>query len=516
MNILCKMQALIVVAFVLFSSASLFSEEEQVVKENLGSAINTSFDELLPIISADGKTLYFCRQGDTLNTGALRWKRDQDIWYSELKDDGTWTPAKNIGKPLNNFNPNGVLSVSPDGNSLLLFGVYNEKGTPEKGVSVSHRGISGWTKPKKLIIKNDYNLDRGAQYSISSDGKILFMSLTREDSKGKRDLYASFLQSGGVWGEPMNLGDDLNTKFEDGSPFLAPDGVTLYFSSEGHGGYGSSDIFYTTRLDDSWTKWSAPVNLGPDINTAKRDYHYRIPASGDYAYFVSEEYSFGGRDIFRIKLTDKLKPKPVVLVSGRVRNSKTGEPIEAKVFYEILPDGKEAGVARSEPLMGKYKIILPLGLKYGFRAEANGFISVNDYLDLSQYEQYAELIRDLELTPIEEGEKIRINNIFFDYAIADLKKESYPELERITKTLTQYPDMVFEISGHTDSIGAPAYNKTLSERRAGAVKMFFIKKGINPDRIISIGLGETRPIASNSTEEGRRLNRRVEFKIISK
>jgi outer membrane protein OmpA-like peptidoglycan-associated protein len=272
-------------------------------------------------------------------------------------------------------------------------------------------------------------------------------------------------------------------------------------------------MYVCRRLDDSWTHWSEPQNLGPDINTPDWDAYYTVPASGDYGYFVSGKGSYGGEDIFRVKLPDALKPSPVVLVSGKVLDKKTGKPLAAQIRYELLPGGKEVGVARSNPITGEYKITLPAGSNYGFRADAKGYIAVSENLDLTKQKKYIEIHKDLELAPIEAGQTIRLNNIFFEFSKSDLKSESFAELDRLVSMMQTSSAMEVQVSGHTDNVGSDAQNKLLSEARARAVKEYFVKKGIETKRLKTIGYGRTKPVATNDTEEGRQQNRRVEFTI---
>ena len=483
-------------------------------KQNLGVSVNSELEELVPVISPDGKTLYFVRQGHPSNIGYNKKHEDQDIWFSTKRDSGSWTTAVNIGTPLNNGNNNAIYSVTPDGNSLLLLGKYHKDSASENGFSISHKTYSGWSFPENLNIKNYYNLNKYVTAFLTNDGKTLLLSVQRNDSYGDLDIYVCFLNSNNEWSEPMNLGNVINSNKSDTAPFLASDGVSLYFSSDGHGGYGQYDVFVSRRRDSTWKNWSEPENLGPTINSAGWDGYYTIPASGDYAYFISSDNSFGKGDIFRTLLPKKVRPKPVILVSGKVINAKTKEPIEAKILYEVLPEGKEIGIARSNPYNGNYKITLPAGKKYGFRAEAAGFISVNDNIETYNLSEYKEIERDLELVPIEIGQMVRLNNLFFDFDKAIIRNESFPELDRVVKMMNENPDIVIQISGHTDDKGSIEYNQKLSEARAKAVVEYILQKKIDKERLEFKGYGKTKPITDNDTEEGRQLNRRVEFIII--
>ncbi|MCX6164607.1 MAG: OmpA family protein, partial [Ignavibacteriae bacterium] len=269
--------------------------------------------------------------------------------------------------------------------------------------------------------------------------------------------------------------------------------VTLYFESKGHGGFGGFDVLMSKRLDDTWKNWSTPINLGNTINTKEDDQEYYITAKGDYAYFASSDNSFGEIDIFRIKLPEKVKPKPVVLIYGKVLNAKTNEPVEAEIKYEILSSGVEAGIANSNPNDGSYKIILPYGKNYGYSAKANGYYSISENINLEKLSEYKEIEKNLYLAPIEVGEVVRLNNVFFDFNKFEIKQESIPELKRVVKFLNDYPSVEIELSGHTDNVGTIEYNQLLSEQRVIAIAAYIITSGISKGRITVIGFGETQP-----------------------
>jgi outer membrane protein OmpA-like peptidoglycan-associated protein len=329
------------------------------------------------------------------------------------------------------------------------------------------------------------------------------------------DIYVSFLLVDGTWSEPKNLGNTINTAAEEVSPYLASDGKTLYFSTGGHPGFGDNDMFISKRLDDTWTNWTEPTNLGSEINTRGWDAYYTISAEGKYAYFVSSENSIGTEDIFRLELPSEITPDPVFLLRGKVLNSKTEQPVSASIKYETLPDGIEAGFATSNALTGDYRIVLPSGKKYGYYAVAEGFVAVNQNLDLREVYDYGELNVDLYLVPIEKGQTVRINNIFFEFGAYELLDDSFIELNRLKESLNANPQMMILVKGHTDNIGNDARNQVLSENRANSVKQYLIEQGIDSTRIRINGMGSKSPIADNNTEEGREKNRRVEFEIIS-
>lgn len=489
--------------------------EFQEKPENLGAEVNSIYDELAPKITPDGKAVYFTRKYHPDNLGGF--KDEDDVWYSELKNQfGKWTNAVNMSSPINNQYNNFVQSITPDGNTLLLGNVYNKDGTMSPGVSITNITENGWSYPERQVLADFYNLNQFANYYLSNDGMFLLMSIERKDSYGNLDLYVSFRKGDNRWSKPENLGPIINTNVNDYSPFLAADGVTMYYSTSGKSGYGKEDIFLTTRLDDTWKNWSEPQNLGNVINSSESDTKYNIPASGEFAYFSTTNNSLGKNDIFRVKLPSLIKPKPVVLLIGKALNERNGKPISAKISYEDLETGEEVGIARTNPLTGEYKIVLPAGKKYGFMAIADGHYSVTQNIDLSELSEYQEIEKDLKLAPIEVGAVFTINNIFFEFAKAALLPESFPELNRAVKFLFNNPGIEIEISGHTDNVGSDITNQKLSDARANSVKEYLVKSGIDEKRMIAVGYGETRPIAFNTDEEGRQMNRRVEFKIMKK
>jgi outer membrane protein OmpA-like peptidoglycan-associated protein len=272
----------------------------------------------------------------------------------------------------------------------------------------------------------------------------------------------------------------------------------------------------TKRLDSTWQKWSDPVNLGEPINTPDWDAFFTLDAGGEYAYLTNSTDTYGESDIVRVKLLEREKPNPVVLVSGNVFNAKTKKPLSASLIYETLPDGMEAGNAVSNPEDGAFKIVLPYDHNYLIRATADHFFAQSENLNLDSLIKagYKEIHKDLYLMPIEIGQVVRLNNVFFDFDKWDLRPESFVELNRVVKLLEENPAIEIEMSAHTDSYGSDDYNIKLSDNRAKSVMEYILSKGIEPKRIISKGYGETKPVVENDTPENRQLNRRVEFTIL--
>lgn len=493
-----------------------------IVVEQLDKTVNSDYSELNPLLSPDGKTLYFSRRNHPENIGGVNDK--EDIWYSEMGPDGKWMLAKNMGPQFNNEFPNFVNAVSsatPDGKAvvLVLGNKYLDKGKMLAGVSLSSNVGGTWTNPKPINIEDDYNYNEKANYFLANTRKTMIMSVEREDSKGGRDLYATFAKNDSTWSKPLNLGSIINSVGEESAPFLASDDRSLYFSSNGFSGYGGNDVYVSKRLDDTWTNWTEPENMGPDINSKLDDLFFNIPSTSEYAYY-SKGITEDNTDIFRVKLPMFLSPEPIVIVKGKLIDAKTGKPIGARIIYEDLTTGKEVGIAHTNPETGEYEIHLPGGKNYGFRAEAEGHISENQNLDLREFKKDGVvsnkdiMLAPIELAAIEADASIVLNNIFFDFNKAVLKSESFPELNRIIDLMNQKSTMQVELAGHADATGPENYNLVLSEQRVKAVGKYLTGKGIAKERIVVVFYGESKPIDTNATPEGRKKNRRVEFKIV--
>ena len=488
--------------------------------ENLGTRINTALPELRPTISADGNLLFFICQNHQRNTKYGEIPNSQDIWFSEKDSAGNWSKAVHLGYPLNTYYYNAVFWISPDNNRILIRNAFVHGDYAGNGISMCYLNEDGyWSVPDMLYIKNYERYDRGRQNGavMANNGQSLLFYMSEEKEGLNNDLYVSFVLPDDTWTEPKSLGKKINLKnYNETTPYLAPDGVTLYFSSNRPGGLGYNDIWMTKRLDESWQKWSEPVNLGSPINTEEMDCFFTMDAGGEYAYMSTELDSHGESDIVRIKLLEREKPDPVMLVSGNVYNKKTMKPLSASLLYETLPDGNLAGSGISNPTDGAFKMVLPFDKNYLIRANADHFFAQSENLNLDSLRKagYKEVHKDLYLVPIEVGAVVRLNNVYFDFDKWTLRPESFVELDRVVKMLADNPAVEIEMSAHTDSRGSDEYNFKLSDNRARSVMEYILSKGIAPAKIKSQGYGESKPVAPNDTDENRQLNRRVEFTIL--
>ncbi|GAO42550.1 OmpA family protein [Flavihumibacter petaseus] len=489
--------------------------------ENMGPNINSEFAELRPTISPDGTLLFFVCENHPSNTKYNSVPNSQDIWFAE-KDTvtGKWMEAHHLPYPLNTVHYNAVYWVSPDNLRILIRGAFYNGAYNGRGVSMCTLQENGrFSEPEALRIKNYEKYDRGRQSgaTMGQDGKTLLLYMTPEQGGAANDIFVCFLQPDRTWSEPKSLGKKINLPdFDEMTPYLSADGVTLYFSSNRPGGLGDNDIYRTRRLDNSWQKWSDPVNLGAPINTENWDAFFTLDAGGEYAYLTNSENTLGESDIVRVRLMEQEKPDPVVMLTGNVYNKKTGLPISANLVYETLPDGNVAGNGLSSPFDGAFKMVLPYDKNYSIRATADHFFAISENLNLDSLvkQGFKEIHKDLYLVPIEIGSVVRLNNVFFDFDKWALRPESFLELDRVVKLLEENPTIEIELSAHTDSHGSDEYNFKLSDNRARSVMEYILSKGIAKSRLTSQGYGEGKPIVPNDTDENRQLNRRVEFKIV--
>ena len=503
----------------------LQAPEEGIRMVNLGGNINTQAPEYGPVISPDGKKLFFTGRDREDGIGG------EDIFVS-YNINGLWTISKPLAGNINTESNEYINSISADGNILVLFGNYeNSLGRGDN--FYVEKTPKGWSEIKIFPppINSQY---WDADAFLTADGNAILFSSERPGGIGpfhpKGDYYHGMfwgntdiyvvLKEGDGWSKAaINLGSEINTQYTERTPFLHPDGKTLYFSSDGYPGLGKSDVFKSIRLSDSsWTEWSEPVNLGKEINTSEEDWGYKVTTDGKRAYFSTvNDRGFGAEDIYYVDLPQNAKPeRDVITITGKIIDEK-GKPIDAVIRWSDVDQQKEVGVAKTDPNTGEYFIALPVGRYYAYYADVKGFYSPVEYMDLTNTKTYKEIKNDVNLVSVEElknsGKSIKLDNIFFDFDKYDLKEKSYEALNTLLRFLKDNPDIAVEINAYTDNIGSEKYNLKLSENRASSVVSYLIQKGIDASRLLPIGHGKDDPVASNETEEGRALNRRVEFRI---
>lgn len=510
--------------------------------DNVGSEVNSSYNDYSPVITADESILMFTSRrpggigGDRIDE--VLNEPFEDIWVSN-KAGKKWTTAKNLGLPVNTELHDAVICLSPDGQKLVTYNGSKAGGD----LFISELQGATWTKPDHLG-KAINTSGHEASASFSFDSKILYFVSDRKDGLGGHDIYYSVINEKGKFEKAVNIGPTINTEYDEDGVFMMPDGKTMYFSSRGHGGIGGYDVFKTVQENGVWSK---PVNVGIPINTPDNDVFFVLSANGRHAYYGSASMKgFGGQDIYRITILgpekqpmtnveDQLlamaanpisnlktegavesKGPKMALLKGVITDAKTNQVLEASI--DLIDNEKNLLLAtfKSNSSTGRYLVTLPAGKNYGIAVRKDGYLfhSENFIVDINA--DYIEIVKDVALKKVEVGSIIVLRNIFFDFDKATIRPESANELDRLIKLLNENPTIKIELGSHTDSKGSDEYNMKLSDNRSQSVVSYLISKGIPSDRLTAKGYGETKPIDTNDTDEGRQNNRRTEFKILSK
>ncbi|MGD1959680.1 MAG: OmpA family protein [Fulvivirga sp.] len=492
--------------------------------------VNSAYDEQNPILDTENGILYFTRSKHPENEGG---RFDEgDIWFSVKQSTG-WSFPENA-RGLNNSAWNSVVGLTSKGD-LILYGHYQD-GKPAKtqGLSIALKRKGSFGKPENIDIPYFRNTSKIFGGSISENGEVLALSMESYDSKGTEDIYVS-LKKGGRWSEPRNLGDDINSRFQEFSPYINRTLDTLYFSSNGHGGRGSADVFMSVRLDDSWMRWSEPQALDAINTTGKETGYRKYPG---FSLFTSTLNSDGFGDIkFHIdNLNDSTfthleQQDSVDLVSlievsrediamnsnfftlyGNVKDQKSGSIITATLHVSIKENDFEKSVVTDQPGR-RYSLSIPSAGIYKIKVTAPNYIAHQEELEVFSAELKL-LQKDFALQEIEVGARVNLDNVLFEQSKSIIIPSSYEQLNLVVALLRENPSIKIRLEGHTDNRGDAKQNLKLSKERVEAVKTYLVKRGVAKKRVSGKGFGGSKPIADNSKLETRKLNRRVEFIIL--
>lgn len=490
------------------------SDEEVVIRPNvvknatkynpelLGTEVNSPYLETNPVFRPSGKGMYFTRYDHPENikdTISDKMLFKQDIWYSEIDEKGNFQKAINVGSPLNTRQHNSAFTIAPDESFMLLNNRYLPSGILDKGVSITRKTADGkWSAPTPLEIEGFSNKSEFSEFWLSKDGKALIMSIEDENSLGGNDLYVSFRKGQNSFGKPIHMGKTINSVADEATPWLDDDDKTLYFSSNGFSGYGSFDIYVSKRLDDTWTNWSEPENLGAAINSPGMDTYFT--KQGIFGYFSSKG------DIYKVRLLE-----PILVLNGKTLNIKNREAVNATIYIEEKGT-KPKPITNSEN--GVFNLKLELGKKYRVTAEAKGFFPKEEEIDASAIYDYFEMEKEILMTPLEKDQSIRLNFISFARAESMPLPESYSELDKVVKMMQENPNVKIRLEGHTEIYGNKKGLKKLSKERVISVKNYLVNKGVAKKRIDYKAFGAERPLSTEDTEAARQLNRRVEIRVI--
>ncbi len=533
------------ILFCFLSSFSFSQTYNYFVLEKLPATINSTFDEITPVPSRDGRTLYFTRVGfseynrtlfiDSVDM-AIKLPAEkypatlaevytqiagkpilnpessafnQDIWIAK-GDSFDFTAVEHPGYPLNNALPNSMVTITPDPNAFYVLNQFERNGNMDRGFSLARRTQDsiGWSFPKPVEITDYYTITSDVSLTMSFDGKTLILSAIRSDSRDM-DLYVCFREAENKWGAPQHLGNVINSDQRETTPFLSEDNETLFFSSARSGGAGGNDLYTSRRLDDTWKKWSSPALLFEPMNSKYDDSQPYFNMTSGFLYFISKRE--GNSDIFRVRIAPPQETELEVI--GRVLNSKTHELIQdSRIYYGASGDPHNIVLATD----GTFRLKIPKGVKFDLIPEKGGFSGqTEEVLFRRDYYYFREQYVDLLLDPLEVNAKIKLRPIFFQQSKSIILEESYGELERLASILLESPNLQIRIEGHTDNIGKAEDLFKLSEERADAIRSFLIQKGCASSRIEILGQGPKFPINDNNSAELRSKNRRVEI-IVTK
>lgn len=469
--------------------------------QNLGDSVNSTSSEYFPSITINDSLFVFTRRGPGFR---------EDFFESSILPGKNFSQANRIAGDINEEPSKGAINISQDGEWLMFAGNF-ASGLGDFDIYLSAYTPEGWGEPENLgrNVNSEY-WDSGP--SISPDKKALYFSSSRHGGYGGKDLYVSYRQPNGRWGPAQNMGPSINTAGDEEAPFIHADNVTLYFSSNGLQGYGDKDIFLVRKGPNE--TWSIPENLGFPINTIGHEGSLFVAANGKTAYYASDRSdSRGGLDIYTFELRPEARPIRTLYVKGKVYDIKTGKGLPSGI--ELVDNSTRQLVSTIQTdETGHYFITLPTGKDYTFTVNRKGYLFFSELYPLSGNAPDSTYRKDIPLQPMEVNASVVLKNILFDINSATLQDISLIEINKLLQLLNENPTLKIQVNGHTDNVGKPADNLKLSEARAKAVVDYLVGKGVNRSRLAYKGFGETKPVASNNTEEGRAQNRRTEFVIV--
>jgi outer membrane protein OmpA-like peptidoglycan-associated protein/tetratricopeptide (TPR) repeat protein len=482
------------------------------VPDNLSNNINSKYDEYWPSLSADEEILTFTRLvPKNYNNTDIYNNRQEDIYYSTLID-GTWNEARNIGNTINTPYNEGSEFITSDGLKMYFTACNRPDSKGKCDIYFAEKTNEGWSEA--INVGEPVNTGSNEkQPSLSADGRTIYFVSNRTGSFGSYDIWASNMNENGKWTEPYNLGDSINTIDDEQSPFIHPDGQTLYFTSDGWVGMGGYDIFLSRKKGVN--QWTTSFNLGYPINTNADETGLVVNAKGNHAYFASDRIPEKGKDIFDFELYDAAKPVLVSYMKGKVFDAENNKPLDAKFELIDLKSQNIVNQSVASRYNGEFLVCLPTNHDYALNVSKEGYLFYSEnFTFIGINDKSKPLLKNIAMQPIKQGNIVVLNNIFFETGSFALKQESTVELNKLLQFMQNNKEIKIEIRGHTDNIGDKNSNIKLSENRAKSVYDFLIQKGINMERMKYKGFGETSPVENNTTEEGRAKNRRTEFAII--
>jgi outer membrane protein OmpA-like peptidoglycan-associated protein len=475
---------------------------------SVGETINSPLNEYFPSLTADGEQLFFTRQ---IKNGSYT---QEDIFFSEKQTDGTWGKSISVSNNINTPSNEGAHSISADGRFLYFTMCEQQGGYGGCDIYVSKRVGNEWSKPENLgpVINTPA---KETQPCISSDGMALYFVSSRPGGFGKLDIWMTYKKPDGTWGNPINLGREINSHEIDERPYIHPDNNTLYFATDGRKGFGNADIFFARR-HALGSKWNEAENMGFPINSFYYEGGIYVSTDGEKGYFATERMNPDFQlDIFEFDIPDYAKPEKITYVKGRIKEAVSGKPLQANLIFTDLENGKKVNENTSDAVTGEYLLTLPIGRDYAVHVFAKEHLFHSLNFSLKEKTDTKPYRLNIELEKIEKGKQIILENVFYEKDSFALKPSSFIELNRVADFLLKNEKIKIEISGHTDNTGKSDYNLKLSELRAKSVYDYLISKNIPSSQISYKGYGDALPAFDNNSPEGQLKNRRTEIKIIN-
>jgi outer membrane protein OmpA-like peptidoglycan-associated protein len=469
--------------------------------QNMGDSINSSVSEYFPSLTIDGSKLVYTRRVDG---------KDEDFYESNFVN-GVWSKAKPLAGKVNTNLNEGAQCISQDGQWIIFTGCNYPEGQGSCDLYISYKTKNGWSEAENLgpIVNTDF---WESSPSLSPDKRDLYFASGMAGGLGGRDIWVVHRLANGKWSRPENLGAAVNTSADESCPFMHADNETLYFNSNGHKGYGSTDLFFAKKVSDS--TWQMAENLGYPINTIDDEGSLIVAADAKTAYYASDRSDTrGGLDIYTFQLREDIRPLKTWWVKGKVFDKKTQAGLPSSVELTDLKSRRLLSKVQTDE-EGNYLTTLPVGKEYAFNVNRKGYLFYSDNFSLTANSDSI-FNKDIPLQPIEAGAVVVLKNIFFDTKKFILKPESITELDKVVTLLNDNPKLKIQINGHTDTIGMIKDNLLLSNNRAKAVMGYLLQKGIAAARVTAKGFGSTKPIADNKTEFGKAQNRRTELSVVS-
>lgn len=478
---------------------------------NIGNQINSLADEYINYVNEDISELVLTRKVE-VGIDHQNRKLYEEKFLETKKIGANWSEPGPINLSWSNGLNVGGMNISADGRKMYFTGCNWPNGFGSCDLYVSNKVGLTWEAPINLGTRiNSQWWD--SQPVISADGHRIYFSSKRNGGKGGSDIWMTIKLDNGKWSPAINLGDSINTTGDEMAPFLHADGNTLYFSSDGHHGLGGYDLFISRR--DKLGRWAKAENIGYPVNTKYNEINIFVSIDATIAYISSDmNGGEGGYDIYLLSPFDAIRPEKVYIVKGIVVDKNTTVPVEAKVEVTNLFDGLASCVTVSDSKTGEFLVVLNPEIEYAFNISKPGYLFYSENFKPLISETSISINKTFELEPIAAGNKLILNNVFFDFDQSSLKAKSFTELEKLSRLLFDNESLRIQIEGHTDNVGEDSYNQKLSEDRAQVVFRYLVDKGISPEKLNYKGFGASQPIGNNNTEKGRAENRRTEVKVI--